>query len=479
MVLSYKPTTRDIKLAKSLVHPEKEIRDATIVSLKQYLTNLEQVDEVEMLKLWKALFYCYWLVDKQPIQQELAENLSCLISSSSSIVWTGSSPSVPAVEALKKNEMILCYIKCFFLILLREWSYLDFHHMNKFYLFIRIFLNHIFQYYAAGSCTSSLSGTDGETGKSEDKGKKGKKSKKTIKKNEEESNHHNGNKKSWKDIHEFHTILSNEILTKTPNDIRYHITGIYLEELSHVSQGKGLSSDDFLIVIAPFLSALTRNDDLNYIERVYTTIFYKFLKEYSYEAMEEKESLVNDDDQQAVNGSGNEKKHYYFEEVNTKVLQKRIFELVSSPNTNERFHKKLYELHKTISLKIGTPFINDDMDVMSPPSSSNGKKASTSSSSNDFSNTESKPSTAVVGGKRRLDDFDDITSVKKKRDDNAGGGVEDEPSVHSLFFDLDNFNSSPADFLRCQVNRLFSFSSCLTFIYLIFVLLIFFLFLAS
>jgi hypothetical protein len=409
-MLSNKPTSRDIKLAKSLVHPDKEIRDATILSLKQYLTNLETVEELEMLKLWKALYYCYWLADKQAIQQELAENLSSLIFSSS----VSSSSTTTAAEALKNNEMILCYIKCFFHIILREWSYLDIHRMNKFYLFIRIFLNHIFQYYAIGS---------EENMKSEEKSKKTKKTKKGSKKNDEE-NHENtghaiGNKKSWKDINEFHNILINEILTKTPNGIRYHICDIYLEELSKVTKGKGLSSEDFLTILSPFLSALIRNDDLNYIERVYTTIFYKFLKEYSYEAMKE----AGDDDHSANgHGNGNEKKHYYFEEINTKALQKRIFELASSPETNERFRKKLYELHKAISLKTGIPFIPDDMDVLSAPpslsSSSNGKKgsassSSTSSSSSSFLSIDSKPSSssAVVGDKRRLDD--DIEDMKE------------------------------------------------------------------
>ena len=31
------------------------------------------------MRLWKALFYCYWMSDKVPVQRELAERLAALI----------------------------------------------------------------------------------------------------------------------------------------------------------------------------------------------------------------------------------------------------------------------------------------------------------------------------------------------------------------------------------------------------------------
>ena len=31
------------------------------------------------MRLWKALFYCYWMSDKGPVQRELAERLAALI----------------------------------------------------------------------------------------------------------------------------------------------------------------------------------------------------------------------------------------------------------------------------------------------------------------------------------------------------------------------------------------------------------------
>jgi hypothetical protein len=33
-------------------------------------------DEDEHLKLWKSLYYCYWMSDKGPVQQDLADKLA-------------------------------------------------------------------------------------------------------------------------------------------------------------------------------------------------------------------------------------------------------------------------------------------------------------------------------------------------------------------------------------------------------------------
>jgi ribosomal RNA-processing protein 1 len=44
-----------------------------------WLTKKERLEELEVLKIWKGLFYCMWLSDKTPIQQELAGNIAKIV----------------------------------------------------------------------------------------------------------------------------------------------------------------------------------------------------------------------------------------------------------------------------------------------------------------------------------------------------------------------------------------------------------------
>ena len=64
------PTTDQLTFAKALASPDKGTRDKTVLSLVRYFSkNNNDMTELEMLKLWKALYYCFWLSDKVPIQQ--------------------------------------------------------------------------------------------------------------------------------------------------------------------------------------------------------------------------------------------------------------------------------------------------------------------------------------------------------------------------------------------------------------------------
>ena len=48
---------RELKFAKSLADPDKTVRDRTIKALLSFLNNTAELDDIEMLKLWKALYY--------------------------------------------------------------------------------------------------------------------------------------------------------------------------------------------------------------------------------------------------------------------------------------------------------------------------------------------------------------------------------------------------------------------------------------
>lgn len=325
-IMTTKPTSREIKLARALVHPEKQIRDDTLQSLQEYLRTLTDYEELEILKLWKALYYCFWLADKVPVQTELAERYSQLI------------------HHLKTNELVVGYIQCFYRIILREWSLLDQYRVNKFYILLRLVLRESIKYYYQFHKSQSNNSNNGTNNKKQSK-------KKTS---------------AWKDIRTFLDIVQLEVLTKVPNGVRFHICDIYLQELVRITEGK-LDTEEFVVAIQPFIDALTSNEDAVYIERVQKTILLKFLNEYSREALkahekerQETKMQVDGEDQEEEEVPAKEE-HAYFNDVNTKQIQKIIFDLASSPETNDRFRKRLYDLHRAFAAKTGVPFVTPDM----------------------------------------------------------------------------------------------------------------------
>jgi len=117
-----------IRFAKTLVSPDKETRDKTCVSLVQFITEMESSSELEMLKLWKALYYCLWLADKTPVQLELATFLSKIFR-----------------QFPKKKLSVLC-LRCFLRTMQREWTFLDQFRVEKFYVLMRLVLRESLSY---------------------------------------------------------------------------------------------------------------------------------------------------------------------------------------------------------------------------------------------------------------------------------------------------------------------------------------------
>lgn len=68
-----------VAFARRLAATEKSTRDLQITALRTYFTKKQKLGDTDMLKIWKALFYCMWLCDKVPVQEELAQSLAGLL----------------------------------------------------------------------------------------------------------------------------------------------------------------------------------------------------------------------------------------------------------------------------------------------------------------------------------------------------------------------------------------------------------------
>ena len=64
---------------KQLASSDRRIRDGAVETLRAYLGHRQSLDEMELLKLWKGLFYCMWMSDKPRTQQQLARDLAGLV----------------------------------------------------------------------------------------------------------------------------------------------------------------------------------------------------------------------------------------------------------------------------------------------------------------------------------------------------------------------------------------------------------------
>ncbi|KAJ2039723.1 hypothetical protein GGI08_008157, partial [Coemansia sp. S2] len=73
---------------------------------------------MEMLRHWKALFYCFWLSDKPLVQQELSWELANLI-------------------LVCKGGNNVSFVRAFWETMCREWFDIDKHRIDKYLLLVR------------------------------------------------------------------------------------------------------------------------------------------------------------------------------------------------------------------------------------------------------------------------------------------------------------------------------------------------------
>ncbi|KAG8942601.1 hypothetical protein FRC04_003588 [Tulasnella sp. 424] len=118
-----------LPMGKYFASSDKAVRDKAVEGLKQFLVARgdDLLDDKELTKLWKGLFFCFWHSDKPLVQQALATDLAELLLKI---------PSAPAS---------LHFLKGFWDMILREWTKIDVHRIDKFYMLIRRFVNAAFR----------------------------------------------------------------------------------------------------------------------------------------------------------------------------------------------------------------------------------------------------------------------------------------------------------------------------------------------
>ncbi|KAK4221617.1 ribosomal RNA-processing protein 1 [Podospora fimiseda] len=112
---------RSMPFIKNLASSDRKIRTQALTSLQTFLSAKQissSLAPLEILKLWKGLFFAMWMCDRAIPQQKLADDLSNLIN-------------------ILPRHAVVPWLRGFWATMSREWTGIDVLRMEKFLLLVR------------------------------------------------------------------------------------------------------------------------------------------------------------------------------------------------------------------------------------------------------------------------------------------------------------------------------------------------------
>jgi ribosomal RNA-processing protein 1 len=197
------------------------------LSLRYLLTDFlptsgDRLSATDLLKLWKGIFFCFWHADKPLYQSSVATRLASAVSAAPS----------PAAGA--------AFLSAYLTTLRREWTHIDIHRLDKFYLLNRRFLNHSFLLLSANSFAPDLTS-------------------------------------------QITSVLSEKallpeadnVITGSSRGLGYHVAEAFLDELLPVLP---VSLQTMDVLLAQFFTVLEKSSDRIMVSKVKNGVFDRFLE---------------------------------------------------------------------------------------------------------------------------------------------------------------------------------------------------------
>ncbi|KAF8216044.1 nucleolar protein,Nop52-domain-containing protein [Mycena galopus ATCC 62051] len=289
--------------AKNLASNDKKTRDKAIKSLALFLADdaQEPISKSDMDKLWKGIFYCFWMSDKPLVQQALASELAELLLTMTSI------------------SSSLSFLRGFWEATVREWNGIDRLRLDKYYMLVRRFVNATFRLLERSKWDKSACDT-------------------------------------------YNDILTCEGGPLCPTDIRvptslaYHLSDIYVEELDKaLASAPEPTPAPLSTLLAPFFTLAARTPTSITYKRVQSEVFAPLFHALSPPPPEDQppahKRMRLDPNVQyptlVANASFDRPSEGKIEGgILRKKLLRRIFEIASEPDTRDSSRRKMYALFK-------------------------------------------------------------------------------------------------------------------------------------
>lgn len=128
---------------------DRRTRDSALSSLSLYLRSRTDLSLLDLLKIWKGLFFCFFHSDRPLAQQSLARALSYTLV-----------PSLP-------REILHRFFKAFWITMSRDWHSIDRLRLDKYLYLVRCYVGVGFEVFLKGKMYE-----EGEDGEGEGDGKK-------------------------------------------------------------------------------------------------------------------------------------------------------------------------------------------------------------------------------------------------------------------------------------------------------------------
>jgi len=381
----------EAKFLRLLGGTDQRTRHAAVRKLKSYLEarcdiNNETggLSENDLMKLWKGLWYTLYMADKVPVQNELSKRLAellwCVAGTEEEDEYAGqaylkiceeqeqdemegdddtsllaatmdiiegedddddddagnddddddgndinddSDGSEDAPEEKSSDDddnndnadatddadiphcrgahLASLFIRTFLRTVHREWGRMDKYRIDKFYTVLRLYVHQMYKYMSMRHWNLGI-------------------------------------------IRLFNDCIFEEILSKTPNGLRYHFIDICLDELASVNHAAAmpLTEATFLDALEPYFAMAQSggNDSTGTIQsRVIENVLVKFLNRYSVVG-------VAANAPKGDGGDGNADDLKVFDQVHVETVANFIFEMASDPGTKDNYRKSLYDVHK-------------------------------------------------------------------------------------------------------------------------------------
>jgi len=116
---------QEIRFARKLASPDVKKRRAAIAGLQSWVKARSAsapkgvIEELELRKLWRGLFFCMWLADKAPVQAELAGKIAEL------------------VHCFNTPQGVRSWLLICGRTMRNEWGRLDKYRVDKYYVLLR------------------------------------------------------------------------------------------------------------------------------------------------------------------------------------------------------------------------------------------------------------------------------------------------------------------------------------------------------